>query len=185
MAARSGLSPRDTSALVAFAEFVTGRAAEGIGQIDDRAAELAAGLLGELTPPPGKLSDSLRVRIVELVDAVDEHNGRCPDDQLEIPRQPLAIACRSLCGWLERRHPGRSVEVRVPPYAAVQCGIGPQGPTHTRGTPPNVVETEPLVFLRLATGRLDWQRAKAARQIAASGQRADLSEALPIHRTRR
>ena len=65
---------------------------------------------------------------------------------------------RTLAAMLAARHPGRSVEVRIPPYAAVQCGIGDPGPTHTRGTPPNVVETSPLTFLRLATGRLTGPR---------------------------
>lgn len=179
------MSPRDADALVAFARPFSDQVGSAVGATDDRLRGLASALLAELSPTPSRLSDPLRTRIVELVDAVDAANQTAVEqDQLRIPRQPLAIACRSLCGWLEQRHPGRSVEVRVPPYAAVQCGIGPQGPTHTRGTPPNVVETEPLVFLRLATGRLAWEDARAAGQIAASGQRADLSSALPIHRVR-
>ena len=57
---------------------------------------------------------------------------------------PRSAGCtRTLAGRCSpAQHPGRSVEVRVPPYAAVQCGIGDPGPTHTRGTPPNVVETD-------------------------------------------
>ena len=71
------------------------------------------------------------------------------------------------------------MEVRIPPYAAVQCGLGDPGPTHTRGTPPNVVETDAVTFLRLATGRLPGRR-RAAGQVHASGFRADLSSALPL-----
>ncbi|MDQ1722803.1 MAG: hypothetical protein QOI26_2537, partial [Pseudonocardiales bacterium] len=63
------------------------------------------------------------------------------------------------------------------PFAAVQCIAGPR---HTRGTPPNVVETDPVTFLRLATGRADWSQALAAGQVQASGNRADLSEQLPL-----
>jgi Bacterial SCP ortholog len=72
------------------------------------------------------------------------------------------------------------VEVRVPPYAAVQCAISDPGPTHTRGTPPNVVETDPLTFLRLATGRTRWTDALATGTVHASGLRADLSAVLPL-----
>jgi uncharacterized SCP-like protein len=75
--------------------------------------------------------------------------------------------------------PGHSVEVRVPPFAAVQCV---EGPRHTRGTPPNVVETDPRTWLELATGTLTWPAAVEAGRIAASGNRADLSAHLPILR---
>jgi hypothetical protein len=54
------------------------------------------------------------------------------------------------------------------------------GPRHTRGTPPNVIETDPLTWLRLATGRTDWASAVGAGTIRASGTRADLSEYLPV-----
>ena len=69
------------------------------------------------------------------------------------------------------------MEVRVPPFAAIQCVPGPR---HTRGTPPNVVETDPLTWLDLAAGRLDWAAAVAAGRVRASGQRADLSAYLPV-----
>ena len=68
----------------------------------------------------------------------------------------------------------------MPPYAAVQCAIGDPGPTHTRGTPPNVVETDPLTFLRLATGRIGWPDAVAAGTVRASGLRANLAPVLPL-----
>jgi hypothetical protein len=73
--------------------------------------------------------------------------------------------------------PGKAVEVRVPPVAAVQAIPGVR---HTRGTPPNVVETDPVTWIRLATGRLDWAAAVAAGQVHASGARADLSPFLPV-----
>jgi hypothetical protein len=69
-------------------------------------------------------------------------------------------------------HPGRSVELRVPPYAAVQCVAGPR---HTRGTPPNVVETDPKTWLRLYAGAVPWQAAVADGRVRASGERSDLS----------
>jgi hypothetical protein len=65
----------------------------------------------------------------------------------------------------------------VPPFTAVQCV---EGPRHTRGTPPNVVETDPVTFLRLATGRAEWNQSLAAGHVRASGNRADLSEQLPL-----
>jgi len=74
-------------------------------------------------------------------------------------------------------NPGRAIEVRVPPYSAVQCG---QGPTHTRGTPPNVIEMDADTWLALATGTTDWASAMQTGKISASGARADLSEYLPL-----
>ncbi|NEE15973.1 hypothetical protein G3M58_57085, partial [Streptomyces sp. SID7499] len=75
------------------------------------------------------------------------------------------------------RAPGGSVEVRIPPFAVVQC-IG--GPKHTRGTPPNVVETGPLTWIRLATGRTEWARALEDAEVSAGGERADLAALLPL-----
>ena len=65
----------------------------------------------------------------------------------------------------------------MPPYGAVQCG---EGPRHTRGTPPNVVETDPVTWVMLATGRLSWSEALAAGRVSASGPRTDLSRYLPL-----
>lgn len=74
--------------------------------------------------------------------------------------------------------PGHSVEVRVPPHAAVQCIPGVR---HRRGTPPAVVETDAATWLALATGRLTWADAVAAGSVRASGERSDLSNYLPIY----
>jgi Bacterial SCP ortholog len=89
----------------------------------------------------------------------------------------LRSAVRFLLLTLEQQAPGRSVEVRVPPVAAVQCV---EGPRHTRGTPPNVIETDPLTWFRLATGRLDWPEAVESGAVRASGPRADLGRYLPL-----
>lgn len=78
---------------------------------------------------------------------------------------------------LAERAPGRAIEVRVPPFAAVQCGAGP---THTRGTPPNVIEMSANTWLALANGKTSWQEALDAGLIVASGVRADLSTLLPL-----
>ena len=78
---------------------------------------------------------------------------------------------------LQERAPGRAVEVRVPPYAAVQV-IG--GGTHTRGTPRAVVETDADTWIALATGELSWSDAVDAGRVRASGERADLSAYLPL-----
>jgi len=74
-------------------------------------------------------------------------------------------------------NPGRAIEVRIPPYAAVQCG---DGPTHTRGTPPNVIEMDADTWLALANGATNWAAAMKTGKINASGARADLSEYLPL-----
>lgn len=86
-------------------------------------------------------------------------------------------AVRFLLEELVAKAPGRSVEVRVPPYAAVQCV---EGPRHTRGTPPNVVETDPMTWVSLATGGTSWEAALAEGLVRASGERADLSAFLPV-----
>ena len=78
---------------------------------------------------------------------------------------------------LVQKAPGRAIEVRIPPYAAVQCG---EGPTHTRGTPPNVIEMDADTWLSLASGEVSWNDAMDRGAISASGARADLSEYLPI-----
>jgi len=95
----------------------------------------------------------------------------------EPPQAAVRSAARHLLIELEREAPGRSVEVRVVPVAAVQVVAGPR---HTRGTPPNVVETDPLTWIRLATGRLAWADAVRSGAVRASGSRADLSEYLPL-----
>ena len=89
----------------------------------------------------------------------------------------LRDATRYLLEELAERAPGRSVEVRVPPYGAVQCVPGPR---HTRGTPPNVVEMDPSTWLALALGRLSWAEAAESGRLHASGERADLSPYLPL-----
>jgi hypothetical protein len=77
--------------------------------------------------------------------------------------------------------PGHTVEVRVPPDGAVQAV---EGPRHTRGTPPNVVETDPQTWLGLVTGAVDWDEAVADGRVRASGERADLRQWLPLQATR-
>ncbi|MBO2456115.1 sterol carrier family protein [Actinomadura violacea] len=95
----------------------------------------------------------------------------------ELPRPVVRGAVRFLLDRLAELAPGRSVEVRVPPHAAVQCIAGPH---HTRGTPPNVVEMDAGTWIGLATGRLSWADAIAGHRVRASGSRADLSEYVPL-----
>jgi uncharacterized protein (TIGR03083 family) len=115
-------------------------------------------------------------RLVELVVHSDDL-ARATGIDVPLDRHALAAAVRLLADALATKAPGNSVEVRIPPYAAVQCVPGPR---HTRGTPPNVVETDPLTWIRLATGRLPWPAALAAAQVSASGDRADLAPYLPV-----
>jgi Bacterial SCP ortholog len=95
----------------------------------------------------------------------------------EAERDATRWAVVHLLGLLARQAPGRAVEVRIPPHAAIQCVAGPR---HTRGTPPNVVETDAITWILLATGRLSWAEALAAGRVRASGPRSDLSEYLPL-----
>jgi len=92
-------------------------------------------------------------------------------------RADLAMAVRYLLQLLAERAPGGTLEVRVPPFGAVQCVPGPR---HTRGTPPNVVEMDAATWLALARGALGWPEALAAGRVRASGQRADLSGLVPL-----
>ena len=102
----------------------------------------------------------------------------CVDTGKAEPSRPIVKgAVRFLLDRLAELAPGRSVEVRVPPYAAVQCIDGPH---HTRGTPPNVVEMDATAWIALATGRLAWAEAVADGRVRASGARADLSDHLPL-----
>ncbi len=87
------------------------------------------------------------------------------------------LAVRFLLQVLAERAPGHSVEVRVPPYAAVQAV---PGPTHRRGTPSAVVEMDPTTCVELGTGALAWEAAVTAGRVRASGTRADLSPWLPL-----
>jgi hypothetical protein len=93
------------------------------------------------------------------------------------PRAVVGAAVKTSARWLAQHVPGRSVELRVPPHVAVQCI---EGPRHTRGTPPNVVETDAATWLKLTTGQLSWADALAQGSVTASGNRADLSGHLPL-----
>jgi uncharacterized protein (TIGR03083 family) len=150
---------------------------------------LAERLLGDVPLPQvidsprgvTTLADHIATRVVELVVHADDLSRSLPErPPVVLHRRALSVCSRTLTAVLAGQHPGRSIEVRVPPYAAVQCGIGDPGPTHTRGTPPNVVETDPTTFLRMATGRISWAEAVQTGRVAASGLRADLSGALPL-----
>jgi hypothetical protein len=92
-------------------------------------------------------------------------------------RGALRLVVKALAKRLAQSAPGRHVEARIPPYAAVQCV---EGPRHTRGTPPNVVEANPVAFVELCTGRLTWAEAAADGRVRTWGDRADLSPYLPL-----
>lgn len=94
-----------------------------------------------------------------------------------LSRPDLATAVRFALEELASRAPGGSVELRVPPFGVTQLI---EGPRHTRGTPPNVVETDPVTFLCLTSGHLSWADAIAAARLSASGSRADLAPFFPL-----
>lgn len=105
------------------------------------------------------------------------HAWAASDERSGVDRTTLAAAVRHTIAELADAAPGRSVEVRVPPFAAAQCV---EGPIHTRGTPPAVVETDPQTWLELAVGDLTWADGVAAGRVRVSGQRTDLSAHLPL-----
>jgi len=117
-------------------------------------------------------------RVLDLVVHCDDLSRSAPQrDAVPLLRPALALAVRTLAQALATQAPGRSVELRVPPFVAVQAVAGPR---HTRGTPPNVVETEPATWLRIATGRVPFADAVRDGLIRASGTRADLTPYLPV-----
>lgn len=109
---------------------------------------------------------------LEVVDVLADYDeGRIPERATE------RIAVKAALARLAELAPGRSVEVRIPPHAAVQVIAGTR---HRRGTPAAVVETDPRTWLELATGRRDWATAVADGRVSASGERSDLTIWLPL-----
>lgn len=179
------------SAIAADADAIAGtarRLAAGHPDLDAHLADVERRFTERLDTHPGgrllptsagalPLADYVVTRTVELVVHTDDLTAAVPGLDIPLDRQALAAATRLLADALAAKAPGASTEVRIPPYAVVQCV---EGPRHTRGTPPNVVETDPLTFVRLATGRLTWKDAVAGAKLSASGERADLAELLPL-----
>ncbi|MBA3265163.1 MAG: hypothetical protein H0T14_02150 [Nocardioidaceae bacterium] len=91
--------------------------------------------------------------------------------------EDVRAAVKHFLAVLAQRFPGKSVEVRVPPYAAAQCI---EGARHTRGTPPAVVETDADTWLKLARGQLTFTEAFESRRVRASGERSNLTDQLPL-----
>jgi uncharacterized protein (TIGR03083 family) len=169
------------------------------GDVDERTRERAAGksalllraevreavdalvtTLAEVDPArvipsrlaPMRFDDFIVTRCVEgVVHGFDLDPSVAPDPAA------LRIVTKVLLGALVAKAPGHTVEVRVPPVAAVQCV---EGPRHTRGTPSNVVEADPITWVRLATGRLSWAAAAADGSLKPSGERSDISDLLPL-----
>ncbi|MFD7995613.1 maleylpyruvate isomerase family mycothiol-dependent enzyme [Streptomyces mexicanus] len=180
--------PFATSANSAAIDDFTRRLAGDQPDLDAYLAEAERGLAEQLDAHPGTrllatnvgalpLADYLVTRTVELVVHTDDLNAAVPGLDVPQDKQALAAATRLLADALAVKAPGGSTEVRIPPYAVVQCV---EGPRHTRGTPPNVVETDPLTWIRLATGRIAWREAVADAKVSASGERADLDALLPL-----
>lgn len=164
----AGRSPGDLGHLLATE---VQRAADALAEAPDD--WVIGARLGAL-----RLGDYLVTRCVEgTVHALDL--AAAVEEKPPLDPGALQTATRLLTAMLAAQVPGHTVEVRVPPYAVVQCIAGPR---HTRGTPPNVVETDPATWLELAAGRLRWTVAAGTGRLAASGNRADLSPYLPLLR---
>lgn len=145
---------------------------EAVDNLRESLAQAAPDRLIETRFGACRLGDFVSTRCLEgVVHGFDLQPPVDPDPAA------LKITARLLLTALATKAPGRSVEVRVPAVAAVQCVAGPR---HTRGTPPNVVETDPITWVRLATGRLAWADAVADGRLRASGERSDLSGLLPL-----
>lgn len=190
--AKAGLTALDYPSVTgAYAEAIAENShtlAERTPDLDDLYAAAEQRITARLDEFPGDrligvragaltLADYLVTRTVELVVHTDDLNHAVPGLDVPFDRQALAACTRLLADAFAVRAPGSSTEVRIPPYAVVQCV---EGPRHTRGTPPNVVETDPLTWIRLATGREEWNEAVREARVSASGERADLGALLPL-----
>ncbi|MDT3445009.1 MULTISPECIES: sterol carrier family protein [unclassified Pseudofrankia] len=165
----AGMSPNDLRSLLRAA-VAASRGALTAATVDQPAGQTAWDLVATSPGGPIRLGDFVVTRCVEgVVHGLDL--GLAPD------RDALRVVTRLLVDLLAVRAPGRSVEVRVPPFAAAQVV---EGPRHTRGTPPNVVEADPVAFVAVAAGRLDWSAALADGRVTASGERSDLRPYLPL-----
>ncbi|KFG07457.1 MULTISPECIES: maleylpyruvate isomerase family mycothiol-dependent enzyme [Streptomyces] len=191
---KAELNPLDYASVTAAHAEAIDEGSRGLAAATPDLAALYADVERRITEalaaaPPGRiidtraggmlLDDYLVTRTIELVVHTDDLNAAVPGLDVPYDRTALGTCVRLLADTLAARAPGGSTEVRIPPYAVVQCL---EGPRHTRGTPPNVVETDPLTWIRLATGRLDWAGALDEAKVGASGERADLSTLLPLMR---
>ncbi|ONH24762.1 sterol carrier family protein [Pseudofrankia asymbiotica] len=165
----AGMSPHDLRSLLRSA-VAASRGALMAATADQPSGQAAWDRVVTSPGGPIRLGDFVVTRCVEgVVHGLDL--GLTPD------REALRVVTRTLVDLLAARAPGRSVEVRVPPFAAAQVV---EGPRHTRGTPPNVVEADPVAFVAVAAGRLDWSAALADGRVTASGERSDLRPYLPL-----
>jgi uncharacterized protein (TIGR03083 family) len=160
---------------------------ENPSQIRESLASALLNLRAALADVPGERVINTRFGAMRLDDFVVT---RCLEgvvhglDLAQVPGvvtvsdlEALRITTRALLDTMVAKAPGRAVELRVPPIAAVQCV---EGPRHTRGTPPNVVETDASTWIELAAGRIRWADAVADGRVRASGERSDLSALLPL-----
>lgn len=129
-----------------------------------------------MTPP--KIKPDAGHPAVEAVLAAAATSAAAEDSAgSAVSADTIALATRYLLQRFGADFPGFAVEVRVPPYGAVQAV---EGPKHTRGTPPNVVELAPTDWVALATGQVSWESLVNVGRVSASGTRSNLSDLLPL-----
>lgn len=173
----AGRSDRLLDALVADAEALAGELAAlgepGVTETVERVRGQISRVSGSATARRAAIGSL----VCELVVVARQHG-------VAVGHAPFAAGVRHLAEELRRRHPGQTIEVRVPPLTAVQIGSASGGPTHTRGTPPNVVEMDAETWFDLATGALTWDAATASQRVRSSGAHAgELAEMLPVLRS--
>lgn len=173
-AGEPGAGAADQIAARAGVDAAESRAQAGLLRTDLEAAMEAPSAVVRTAHGPVSSADLVRLLTVRAcVEAL--RAGAQP------PRPVLIAASRVLAAVLGERYGGRTIEMRVPPATAVQLEAFGQGPNHHRGTPPNVAETDPVTFVKLTTGQLDWQEARRAGRIQASGSHVDaMARMLPV-----
>jgi len=162
-AGTSTLEGRSVTDVLAHLSISAAMVAEGAGPAGERPRRGSTALL--------------RTRLVELVVHGRDLSRSLPNHPPPLLPAAVRIVTKALADAMAEQHPGRAVELRVPPYAAVQLL---EGGSHTRGTPPNVVETDPMTFIDLASGRVTFAAAVESGAVRASGIRADLGPYLPV-----
>jgi uncharacterized protein (TIGR03083 family) len=161
-----------------------GGATSGVQEFERAVGEVLAVARGVSGDPvliarrgPLRFDDVLRTRLIEFVVHGRDLARSLPGIPSPVEASALRIVTKTFAEALAARYPGRSVELRVPPYVAVQMV---EGTTHTRGTPPNVVEMDAGTFVDMASGRRTFAESLDSGAVRASGTRADLGPYLPV-----
>ncbi len=147
-----------------------------VAQVHDLIQCLAAVDYPQSTALEQELSRALAAKRPDLTSLLLHLAKAAHRHGLALGRVIMAACCRAFAAKIAETYPGHSIELRIPPFAAVQVGFG-EGPTHRRGTPPNVVELSPEAFVPLCVGLTNWQDTSAS---SSGAQAQHIAQAFPL-----